>query len=91
MKKVLLGFALSFLTIVSVLAQNRTITGRVTSADEPEGVPGASIVVKGTTVGTVSDMDGSYSIQVPNEGATLVYSFVGYLTKEVAVGSSSTI
>lgn len=62
MKKVLLGFALSFLTIVSVLAQTKTITGRVTSAEEPEGVPGASVVVKGTTQGTITDLDGRYSI-----------------------------
>lgn len=91
MKKVLLGFALSFLTIVSVLAQSKTITGRVTSADEPEGVPGASVVVKGTTQGTVTNLDGSYSLQVPSDASTLVFSFVGYLTKEVSVGSSSVI
>ena len=91
MKKVLLGFALSFLTIVSVLAQSKTITGRVTSADEPEGVPGASVVVKGTTQGTVTNLDGSYSLQVPSDASTLVFSFVGYLTKEVTVGSSSVV
>lgn len=91
MKKVLLGFALSFLTIVSVLAQSKTITGRVTSSEEPEGVPGASVVVKGTTQGTVTNLDGTYSISVPADATSLVFSFVGYLTKEVAIGSSSTI
>ncbi|PZV86157.1 TonB-linked SusC/RagA family outer membrane protein [Algoriphagus aquaeductus] len=91
MKKVLLGFALSFLTIVSVLAQSKTITGRVTSSEEPEGVPGASVVVKGTTQGTVTDLDGSYSISVPADANVLVFSFVGYLTKEVNIGSSTTI
>lgn len=91
MKKVLLGFALSFLTIVSVLAQSKTITGRVTSADEPEGVPGTSVVVKGTTQGTITNLDGSYSLQVPSDASTLVFSFVGYLTKEVTVGSASVI
>ncbi|GAA0879229.1 TonB-dependent receptor [Algoriphagus jejuensis] len=91
MKKVLLGFALSFLTIVSVLAQSKTITGRVTSAEEPEGVPGASVVVKGTTQGTITDLDGSYSISVPDNAATLVFSFVGYLTKEMPIGSNSII
>ncbi|WP_332912520.1 carboxypeptidase-like regulatory domain-containing protein [Algoriphagus boritolerans] len=91
MKKVLLGFALSFLTIVSVLAQSKTITGRVTSAEEPEGVPGASVVVKGTTQGTITDLDGSYSISVPDNATTLVFSFVGYLTKEMPIGSSSVI
>ncbi|MBC6365514.1 TonB-dependent receptor [Algoriphagus sp. AK58] len=91
MKKVLLGFALSFLTIVSVLAQTKTITGRVTSSEEPEGVPGASVVVKGTTQGTVTNLDGSYSITVSSDANVLVFSFVGYLTKEVTVGSSTVI
>lgn len=91
MKKVLLGFALSFLTIVSVLAQSKTITGRVTSAEEPEGVPGASVVVKGTTQGTITNLDGSYSISVPENATTLVFSFVGYLTKEMPIGSSTVI
>lgn len=91
MKKVLLGFALSFLTIVSVLAQTKTITGRVTSSEEPEGVPGASVVVKGTTQGTVTNLDGTYSISVPSDASALVFSFVGYLTKEVSIGSSTTI
>ena len=91
MKKVLLGFALSFLTIVSVLAQTKTITGRVTSSEEPEGVPGASVVVKGTTQGTVTNLDGTYSISVPSDASALVFSFVGYLTKEVSIGSATTI
>lgn len=91
MKKVLLGFALSLLTIVSVLAQSKTITGRVTSAEEPEGVPGASVVVKGTTQGTITNLDGSYSISVPQDATVLVFSFVGYLTKEMPIGSSNVI
>ena len=91
MKKVLLGFALSFLTLASVLAQTKTITGRVTSAEEPEGVPGASVVVKGTTQGTITDLDGGYSITVPENASSLVFSFVGYLTKEMPIGSNSVI
>jgi TonB-linked SusC/RagA family outer membrane protein len=91
MKKVLLTFAFAILTLVSVLAQSKSITGRVTSAEEPEGVPGASVVVKGTTQGVITDLDGSYSIQVPADASTLVFSFVGYLTKEMAIGSNSII
>ena len=91
MKKVLLGFAFTLLTIVSVLAQSKTITGRVTSAEEPDGVPGASVVVKGTTQGVITDLDGSYSIDVPADATTLVFSFVGYLTKEMPIGSNSVI
>jgi TonB-dependent starch-binding outer membrane protein SusC len=91
MKKVLLGLALSFLTIASVLAQTKTITGRVTSTEEPEGVPGASVVVKGTTQGTVTNVDGTFSISIPSDANVLVISFVGYLTKEVSLGSSTTV
>ena len=91
MKRVLLGIALSLLTGVSVLAQSRTITGKVTSAEDPEGVPGASVVVKGTTQGTITNLDGTYSIQVPEKATTLVFSFVGYLTKEANFGSSSVL
>ncbi|WP_266368290.1 SusC/RagA family TonB-linked outer membrane protein [Tellurirhabdus rosea] len=68
----------------------RTITGRV--ADEKnEPLPGVSVVVKGTTRGSVTDATGRYRLDVPDEGATLVFSFVGYLTKEVAVGTQSSI
>ncbi|TXE14471.1 SusC/RagA family TonB-linked outer membrane protein [Algoriphagus aquimarinus] len=91
MKKVLLAFAFTILTLASVLAQSKTITGRVTSAEEPEGVPGASVVVKGTTQGVITDLDGSYSIAVPADASTLVFSFVGYLTKEMPIGSNSII
>ncbi len=91
MKKVLLTFALAVLTLASVLAQSKTISGRVTSAEEPEGVPGASVVVKGTTQGVITDLDGSYSINVPSDASTLVFSFVGYLPKEMPIGSSSII
>lgn len=91
MKKVLLGLALSILTVVSVLAQTKTITGRVASVEEPDGVPGASVVVKGTTQGTITDLDGTYSLTVPADATTLVFSFVGYLTKEMPIGSRTEI
>jgi TonB-linked SusC/RagA family outer membrane protein len=91
MKKVLLGFALSVLSVVSVLAQSKTITGKVTSVEEPEGIPGASVVVKGTTLGAITDLDGAYSISVPDNASTLVVSFVGYLTQEIPVGSGSVV
>src|SRR5690606_35796554 len=54
-------------------------------------VPGASVVVKGTTQGTITDLDGGYSITVPENASSLVFSFVGYLTKEMPIGSNSVI
>jgi TonB-dependent starch-binding outer membrane protein SusC len=91
MKRVLLMLALIALTSMSVFAQSRTITGKVTSADEPEGIPGVNVLVKGTTVGTVTDLNGNYRITLPDGGNTLVFSFIGYLKKEVAVGNTNSV
>ncbi len=71
------------------LAQSRLVSGKVT-ADDGSDLPGVSVVVKGTTVGTTTDAGGNYRIDVP-ANARLVYSFVGYSSKEVAVGNQSTI
>ena len=66
-------------------AQTTNITGTVISLEENEPVIGASIVVKGTTIGTVTDIDGTFSLDVPSSAKTLVISFVGMKTQEVAV------
>lgn len=71
-------------------AQSKTVTGKVTSADDGSGVPGVNIIEKGTSNGTVSDADGKYSISV-SDNATLVFSFVGYTSQEVVVGNQSTV
>jgi hypothetical protein len=65
------------------------IKGRVLS-NEGEPLPGVNILVKGTSNGTITDMEGNYTVAV-NNGEVLVYSFIGYLTKEITVGSMSTI
>lgn len=72
-------------------AQTRTVQGHVTSADEEVGFPGVNIIVKGTTVGTVTDRDGNFALEVPSSDAVLVFSSIGYKTTEVTVGSQSTI
>lgn len=81
---------LLLLITFSAWSQSRTVTGKVASQDDGSGIPGVNVVEKGTNNGTVTDVDGNYSINV-NEGATLVFSFVGYTGQEVAVGSQSTI
>ena len=91
MKKVLLGLAVGLVTVFSVIAQNRPITGKVTTAEEPGGIPGVNIRVQGTMVGAITDIDGSYSIEVPEETNTLVFSFVGFLTQELSIGNRSVI
>ena len=68
----------------------RIVQGRVTEATG-QGLPGVNVVVKGTSQGTTTNEQGSYSINVPDNGATLVFSFVGYLSQEVSVGNRSTI
>jgi hypothetical protein len=71
--------------------QGITVTGKVSESENNEGLPGANVIVKGTSTGTVTDLDGNYSIQVPDGNASLVYSSVGYETAEVAVGNRVTI
>lgn len=69
---------------------DRTISGKVTGEDG-EPLPGASVIGKGTTLGTVTDSNGAYEINLPDEINTLVFSFIGYISEEVAIGSRSVI
>jgi TonB-linked SusC/RagA family outer membrane protein len=81
---------LLFLVTTMAWSQSKTVTGKVTSNEDAAGLPGVSIVEKGTSNGTVTDNDGNFSINV-GETATLVFSFVGYATQEIAVGNQSAI
>jgi len=86
-KKILI-LLLFCISITSVLAQEKTISGTVT--DDSGSLPGVSIIIKGTTTGTETDFDGNYSIKV-NIGDVLVFSFVGMTTKEKTVGIPNVI
>ncbi|MFM7851098.1 MAG: carboxypeptidase-like regulatory domain-containing protein, partial [Flammeovirgaceae bacterium] len=79
MKKFLL-VCFSFCFVLSVWAQERVITGKVTSADDGSSLPGVNVVVKGTTNGTVTDTEGKFSITVQNASSALVFSFIGLKT-----------
>jgi len=72
---------------VFVSAQNLTVTGVVMAQDEPDPVIGANIMVKGTTVGTITDFDGNFSIEA-KKGAVLVVSFMGYESQEITVSNA---
>ena len=74
---------------VTIIQQTKKVSGVVTD-NTGEPILGANVVVKGTTEGTVTDMDGKYTLDVPNN-ATLSISFIGYTTKEVKVGNLSVI
>jgi TonB-linked SusC/RagA family outer membrane protein len=85
---------LVFLLLAGVnfaFAQSRTVTGKVTSSQDGLGMPGVSVVVKGTIIGTTTDIDGLYTISVLPEHKALTFSFVGMTTKEVALGTQKTI
>jgi TonB-linked SusC/RagA family outer membrane protein len=89
--RVLFSFLLiSFITCASVSAQ-RTITGKVQSDDSTVGLPGVNVTVKNGNSGTMTDFDGNYSIEVPSNDATLVFSYIGFKTKEITVGNNSVV
>ncbi|WP_339878901.1 TonB-dependent receptor [uncultured Algoriphagus sp.] len=91
MKKTLLSLLLGLLVIVTGFAQSKTVTGKLISAEDPEGLIGVSVLVKGTTIGVVSDIDGTYSIEVPEGSQTLVFSYIGYSSVEEVIGNRSVI
>jgi TonB-linked SusC/RagA family outer membrane protein len=74
-----------------VWAQNRTVSGRVIDKSTNEGLPGVSVIVKGTTTGTATNADGQYSLAVPGDAATLQFKYLGYVTVERPIGGSNTI
>lgn len=88
MKKQL--FLLLF-SLLAIAAQARVVTGVVTQASDGDVVIGASVQVKGVKGGAATDIDGKYSINVPDDNAVLVFSFVGLKTKEVKVGNRSVV
>jgi TonB-linked SusC/RagA family outer membrane protein len=81
---------LAMLPLVS-FAQNRAVTGTITSAEDNTGLPGVTVVLKNTTVGTTTDQDGKFSINVTGSNPTLVFSAVGFATQEVDVGNRSSL
>jgi len=89
LRKKLFIFAAICMCAITVFAQNR-ISGRVVD-DTGTPLPGASVVLKGTIIGTVTDGEGNYTINVPDGNATLEFSFVGYLTQEIVAGNQTII
>lgn len=93
MKRILLLCLTAVLVLVNIelRAQERTVSGRVTSIEDGSPLPGVNVVLKGTTNGTATDVDGRYSISVPAEGGTLVFSFIGLTSQEAEIGTRSTV
>ncbi|MGC9343919.1 MAG: SusC/RagA family TonB-linked outer membrane protein, partial [Bacteroidales bacterium] len=92
MKKLALLFAfLAFCSLNLLLAQTRQITGVITSAQDNSPLPGATIMVKGTTIGAISRPDGAYTISVPQDASVLTFNFVGMKSQEIEIGDRTKI
>jgi TonB-linked SusC/RagA family outer membrane protein len=90
MKRILLMSLVLMFTLLHVaLAQTRTVSGRVTDRGTGEGLPGVTVLVKGTTNGATTNADGSYSLSVPADGGTLVFSSIGMATQEQVISGES--
>lgn len=90
MKKFLLLCSFVFVAGFA-LAQERAVSGKVTSTEDGSALPGVNVVLKGTTNGTVTDSDGNYKLNVPATGGSLVFSFIGLQTQEVVIGERTTV
>ena len=88
-KKSILVFLLAICTCCAAFAQNRQITGKVI-ADDGTLIPGASIKVKGSPTGTITNAEGTFKLSVP-PNSTLIFSFIGYVTQEIPLGAGSVV
>ncbi|WPP49436.1 carboxypeptidase-like regulatory domain-containing protein [Catalinimonas niigatensis] len=79
------------LSTPSLQAQNRTVSGKVVSGEENTPLPGVNVILKGSTLGTVTNAEGEYRLQLPDGDGILSFSFIGYISQEIEVGNQSTI
>jgi TonB-dependent starch-binding outer membrane protein SusC len=91
MKLKLLCTILAAWAFLGISAQQVIVTGVVTDAKDGSTMPGVNVVIEGTTQGTVTDLDGKYSLKVDNANAVLSFSFLGYITQKIPVGSQTSI
>ncbi len=89
-KRSMLIVLFTIVICLDAFAQNRQITGKVTSSDNGDPLIGASVRIKGTPSGTTTDVSGSFKISVP-ANATLVFGYIGYASQEVAIGGNSVV
>lgn len=90
MKTLIVLIAL-ILSVTSVFAQQIKVVGTVTDAANGDPIIGACVVIKGTTTGVITDINGKYTIECPNTSSVLVFSFIGYINEEITVGSQTRI
>jgi len=90
MRKITILLALLLFAVSQGAFAQKTITGKVISSEDGLGMVGVPVVVKGTTIGTATDVDGNFTLSVPNDAATLVISFIGMKTVELPIGTQTT-
>ena len=89
MRKIFILLAFLLLAGLQGAIAQKTVTGKVTSSEDGLGMAGVPVVVKGTTIGTATGIDGAFSLNVPADAATLVVSFIGMKTVELPIGSET--
>jgi len=91
MRKFTIFLALMLFIGLQVAHAQRTISGTVTSSDDGTGIPGATVLVKGTAVGTITDIDGKFSLAVPKDKEVILVSYVGMVTQEIKLGTDNVV
>lgn len=94
MSKILLklrSVVLLLITASFTYAQGQIVSGKVTSGEDGGALPGVNVVIKGSALGTVTDVDGTYKLTVPTQGSTLTFSFIGFQSTEVEIGDRTVI
>ena len=84
-------FIMALFLSINVNAQNLSVSGTVTSNNDDSGLPGVNVIVEGTAIGTVTDINGEYSLEFESENAVLVFSSVGFISQTINVGGKSII
>ena len=91
MRKFTIFLALMLFIGLQVANAQRTITGKVTSSDDGSGIPGATVMVKGTATGTITDIDGKFSLAIPKDKEFILVSYVGMVTQEIKLGAENIV
>lgn len=90
-KRVLTYFVLAFGLITQAFAQDRVVSGKVTTSEDNSPLPGVSVAVKGTTKGAQTDVNGAFKISVPNNATTLIFTYIGFETSQVTIGNKTNL
>lgn len=91
MKKLLQSLFILLFVATTAIAQNRTITGTVTSKEDGLPIPGVSVKVRGTNLGVSTSANGKFSLSVPSSATALEFSSIGFGTQTINIGSSNTV